>query len=75
MKTSLSQDKISLLKNRVKTLQDICDEIDPFSEISEKHRETLSRIGPFDFTDPYGLTNQLIMMTENTLEEIHDLEK
>ena len=59
----------------MKILQDICDEIDPFGEISEQHRKTLSQIGSFDFTDPYGLTNQLIVMTENTLEKIHDLEK
>ena len=67
--------KISLLKDRVRILQNICNEIDPFGEISEEHRNLLSELGSFDFSDPFDLTNQLIVMTENILEEIHHLEQ
>ena len=62
--------KISLLKNRVKILQDICDKIDPFQGISKEDRTILAQMGDFDYSNPYQLTNQLIVMMEDTLEEL-----
>ena len=68
-------DKISILKNSIQELKLLCDQVDPFSEISDKQKSQLKNLGILDFSDPYRLTNQLIFITENAVEELLRLEK
>ena len=71
---SPQEGQLSLLKNRAKILRGLCHRIDPFREISHEDRELLAELGDFDYRDPFSLTNRLILMTEDTLEEIRRME-
>ena len=63
------------MKNRAEILRGLCHRIDPFREISREDKELLAELGDFDYRDPFDLTNRLILMTEDTLEEIRRTEQ
>ena len=68
------ENKISLLKQEVGLLRDLCDKINPFEELSDEEKNILSELGISDYSDPYRVTNQLISRTEDTIEKLHHLE-
>lgn len=49
-------------------LRSICNDIDPYSELTAEMKNRLMAVNITDFTNPYLLTNQLIFMLENALE-------
>ena len=67
--------KISFLKHKIETLSQVCDNLDPFGDISQEDKKALAEFGPFDYSDPYTLTNQLVAETEGALEELGCLQE
>jgi hypothetical protein len=43
--------------------------------MDEEQKETLTKLGLKDITDPFRVTNELIMQMENVLEEIKKREE
>ena len=63
------------LANQIKELKLLCDEMDPYGEIGQEHLEKLSKLGISDLNDPFSLTNRLILMLEDSIEELELLSK
>lgn len=67
------QEKIESLEVRIKILSDICNELNPYIEIPEDLKMKLMNYNILDFSDPFKITNQLLMLLEDTIDELHIL--
>lgn len=65
------QEKIDYLEARIKTLGDICSEINPYVEIPDELKMRLMDFNILDLSDPFKITNTLLMLLEDTIDELH----
>ncbi|EQC50343.1 hypothetical protein M899_2538 [Bacteriovorax sp. BSW11_IV] len=67
--------RILELENKAELLKKLCHEIDPYSKITEEQKVSLETLEIVQFDDPFLLTNQLLLLTEDTLEELEELKQ
>lgn len=67
------QEKIEFLEVRIKMLSDICNDLNPYIEIPADLKMKLMNYNILDFSDPFKITNQLLMLLEDTIDELHVL--
>lgn len=63
----LSKEKLEF---NISELRAICDELDPYSPISEEMKARLSNLFITEYFDPFALTNKLLVLLEDSLEEM-----
>ena len=63
------------LEGRIQVLRSLCQEIDPYTPLKSEVREQLKELGIDDGEDPFALTNRLLLLMEDALEEFHKLNK
>lgn len=66
-------ESIKLLEAKIETLGAICNEINPYAEISDEQKMKLMNFNIVDFHDPFKITNQLLMLLEDAIDELHKL--
>lgn len=59
----------------ISKLKGICHEIDPYTELTLSMKERLIDVGIEEFDDPFALTNKLLFITENAIEELAKLKE
>lgn len=57
------------LEQKIGELKKLCGELDPFSKISKSHRKLLSKYGLNEISDPFELSNRLILLVESALTQ------
>jgi len=62
-----------IMAQRAAQLKEICDQLDPYQPLSPAMQQQLQQFGIRDFSDPFQITNQLLLLLEDTLTELHDL--
>lgn len=67
------QEKIDYLEARIKLLGDICSEINPYEAIPDEIKMKLMDFNILDLDDPFKVTNRLLMLLEDTIDELHIL--
>jgi len=67
------QEKIDYLEARIKLLGDICTEINPYEAIPDELKMKLLDFNILDLDDPFKVTNRLLMLLEDTIDELHIL--
>ena len=67
------QEKITELEARIKMLSDICNEINPYEQIPDELKMKMMDFNIVDFSDPFKITNTLLMLLEDTIDELHIL--
>lgn len=67
------QEKIEYLEARIKLLGDICSEINPYEAIPDEIKMKLMDFNILDLDDPFKVTNKLLMLLEDTIDELHVL--
>ncbi|MBC7429838.1 MAG: hypothetical protein H7336_14585 [Bacteriovorax sp.] len=67
------QEKIEYLEARIKILGDICTEINPYEPISDELKMRLMDFNILGLDDPFKVTNSLLMLLEDTIDELHVL--
>jgi hypothetical protein len=65
------QEKIEELEARIKVLGDICSEINPYAEIPDELKMRLMDFNILNLDDPFKVTNTLLMLLEDTIDELH----
>lgn len=65
------QEKIDYLEARIKLLGDICTEINPYEAIPDELKMKLLDFNILDLNDPFKVTNTLLMLLEDTIDELH----
>lgn len=64
-------EQILFLENRIQVLSDICSELNPYEEISAEQKMKLMNFNILDFSDPFKITNQLLVLLEDSIDELH----
>jgi hypothetical protein len=64
-------EKIQYLEARIRDLSAICQEIDPYQTISDELKMKLLNFNILDLSDPFKITNQLLVLLEDTIDELH----
>lgn len=67
--------KREFLQEKIKILNKLCHEIDPYKAISQDHQMILSEFGIANFDDPFEVTNRLVLALEDSIEEFQSLEE
>lgn len=57
------------LNENIKRLRYLCDHLDPYGEINERFKNELTFFQITSYRDPFELTNKLLKLMEDTLEE------
>ncbi len=65
------QEKVIYLENRIKVLGDICTELNPYAPISDELKMRLMDFNILELSDPFKVTNTLLMLLEDTIDELH----
>ena len=65
------QEKIDYLEARIKLLDDICTEINPYEAITDELKMKLLNFNILELNDPFKVTNALLMLLEDTMDELH----
>lgn len=66
--------KREFLQEKIKILNKLCHEIDPYKTISSKHQIILAEFGIANFEDPFEVTNRLVVALEDSIEEFQNLD-
>ena len=57
------------LEKRVHELKNLCQELDPYSDISKHHISILEKYD-VEIHNPFAITNKLLLLLEGSLEEL-----
>jgi hypothetical protein len=66
-------EKIEFLEERIKVLGNICNEINPYGPISDDLKMRLLDFNILNLDDPFKVTNSLLMLLEDSIDELHIL--
>lgn len=66
-------EKIFYLEDRIKKLGDICNDLNPYIPIPDDFKLRLREFNIMEFSDPFKITNALLMLLEDTIDELHIL--
>lgn len=68
-----NEDKIRYLEERIKKLGDICTDLNPYIPITDDFKLRLREFNILEFEDPFKITNALLILLEDTIDELHVL--
>lgn len=68
-----NEEKILYLEERIKKLGNICNELNPYVAVSEEFRLRLREFNILEFNDPFKMTNALLILLEDSIDELHIL--
>ncbi len=67
------QEKIEVLEARIKKLNDICIELNPYGPVDKSFQKRLIEFSIMEFEDPFKITNALLRLLEDSIDELHIL--
>ena len=65
--------RIKQCEAKISDLKHFCDHFDPYKELSGKDISFLKKYEILAPYDPFIITNKLLMLMENTIEELEEL--
>lgn len=68
-----NEEKILYLEDRIKKLGGICTDLNPYAPIPEDFKLRLREFNILEFSDPFKITNALLILLEDTIDELHVL--
>lgn len=66
-----NEEKIQYLEDRIKKLGDICNELNPYLPITPDFKMKLREFNIIDASDPFQVTNALLRLLEDAINELH----
>lgn len=69
------ENRVKLIGQRVEVLNKLCTDLDPYQEIPASYLQVLADFGINEATDPFQVTNQLVVLLEESIEELQNLER
>jgi len=63
------------LEKRVDTLKHICQDLNPYEPMTEQQKTVLERFDITDISDPFKVTNLLLMQLEDAITELKKLKE
>lgn len=68
-----TSERIQELSNVIEELNALCRDLDPYQPIDSETKELLKRYGVFEEDNPFVITNKLVLILENSVEELIEL--
>lgn len=68
---AVDQEKILNLEARIKKLGDICNDLNPYQPISDDFKKRLREFNILNADDPFHVTNALLRLLEDAINELH----
>lgn len=68
-----NSDRILFLEERIKKLGTICNDLNPYQPISAEFKLMLREFNIIDATDPFHVTNALLRLMEDSINELHKI--
>lgn len=68
------EEQILNLKKKISLLNNICNELNPYKPICNELKDKLNKFHIIDFEDPFIITNKLLVLLEDSIEELHSLQ-
>ena len=68
------ENRVNLLTDRVESLNKLCSDLDPYKDIPASAQEKLSEFGIYEYSDPFAVTNKLVVLLEESIEELQKLQ-
>jgi hypothetical protein len=68
-----NEEKILILEARIKNLNDICGDLNPYKPIDQDLKLRLKTFNIMEFNDPFKITNALLILLEDSIDELHIL--
>ena len=69
----INAEKINYLEDRIKKLGDICNDLNPYLPIPLDFQSRLREFNIMEYSDPFKITNALLILLEDTIDELHIL--
>ncbi|MCP4913625.1 MAG: hypothetical protein GY909_10940 [Oligoflexia bacterium] len=76
----MNQEQLKQLSNeqltlRVQALKEICDTVNPYLPLDEEAKAKLQKFNIEISEDPFHITNQLLHLVDNSVEELEQRKK
>ena len=68
-----NDEKVLELKARIERLSMICQDLNPYQPISHELQTRLSEFHILELSDPFKVTNTLLILLEDAIDELHML--
>ena len=65
--------KKEFLQQQIETLRKLCDHINPYEDLSPQVQKQLQQFRIINLEDPFWITNQLLALLEDSIEELQRL--
>lgn len=62
---------ISTIEKDINELSEICRNLDPYLPIPDYQKKNLEKFNITEFYDPFAITNKLLLLLENSIEELN----
>lgn len=69
----LNDEKILYLEERIRKIGEICTDLNPYIAIPADFKLRLREFNIMEFSDPFKITNALLILLEDTIDELHIL--
>jgi hypothetical protein len=66
-----TNEKIQKLEERIKKLSAICNELNPYQPVGKEFQQRLKEFNIYEYEDPFKITNALLILLEDTIDELH----
>jgi hypothetical protein len=73
LNNALDAVQIKILEEKIEELKKICQEIDPYQSLTLDMKNRLIDAGVEDLSNPFYITNKLILLLEDAMEELNRL--
>ncbi len=64
-------EKIIQLEEKIKKISEICNELNPYQPVAKEFQLRLREFNILEFEDPFKITNSLLILLEDTIDELH----
>ena len=69
-----NEERKTQIKTKISRLNNLCHHINPYEELPVKIKNELSYFKIHDIKDPFSITNKLILLLEDSIEELQSIE-
>lgn len=64
-------EKIIQLEEKIKKISAICNELNPYQPVAKEFQLRLREFNILEFEDPFKITNSLLILLEDSIDELH----
>jgi hypothetical protein len=66
-----TNEKVKKLEERINKLSTICNQLNPYQPLDKEFQLRLKEFNIYEFDDPFKITNALLMLLEDSIDELH----